>query len=113
MADWRRITGAAGLAAGAAAAGAGAVVAAERIALSRLRGQADRAGAEPLGTLRGRPLTVLTDDGVPLHVELDGPEDAPVSIVFCHGYTLNQDCWHFQRRDLAGQRLVFWDQRDH
>lgn len=113
MADWRRITGAAGLAAGAAAAGAGAVVAAERIALSRLRGQADRASAEPLGTLRGRPLTVLTGDGVPLHVELDGPEDAPVSIVFCHGYTLNQDCWHFQRRDLAGQRLVFWDQRDH
>jgi pimeloyl-ACP methyl ester carboxylesterase len=113
MAGWRRITGAAGLAAGAAAAGAGAIMAAERIAVSRLRGQADSAAGEPLGKLRGRPITVLTDDGVPLHVEVDGPEDAPASIVFCHGYTLNQDCWHFQRRDLAGHRLVFWDQRDH
>jgi pimeloyl-ACP methyl ester carboxylesterase len=26
---------------------------------------------------------------------------------------LNQDCWHFQRRDLSDHRLVFWDQRDH
>ena len=113
MASWRRLTGAAGLVAGAAAAGAGAVVAAERIAVGRLRGQPDPEAAEPLGQLRGRPLTVLAEDGVRLHVEVDGPEDAPLSIVFCHGYTLNQDCWHFQRRDLAGHRLVFWDQRDH
>ena len=35
MATWRRITGVAGLAAGAVAAGAGAVVAAERIAIGR------------------------------------------------------------------------------
>ncbi len=115
MASWRRITGAAGLVAGAAAAGAGAVVAAERIAVGRLRGQPDPEAAEPLGHLRGRPLTVLAEDGVRLHVEVDGPEDALLSIVFCHGYTLNQDCWHFQRRELAaqGHRLVFWDQRDH
>lgn len=113
MASWRRITGAAGLVAGAAAAGAGAVLAAERIAVGRLRGAPDLAAAEPLGKLRGRPLTVLAEDGVRLHAEVDGPEDAPVTIVFCHGYTLNQDCWHFQRRGLAGQRLVFWDQRDH
>ena len=113
MASWRRVSGAAGLVVGAAAAGAGAVVAAERIAVGRLRGQPDSEAAEPLGKLRGRPLTVLANDGVRLHVEVDGPEDAPVSMVFCHGYTLSQDCWHFQRRDLAGQRLVFWDQRDH
>jgi pimeloyl-ACP methyl ester carboxylesterase len=36
-----------------------------------------------------------------------------MTIVFCHGYTLTQDCWHYQRRDLAGYRMVFWDQRDH
>jgi pimeloyl-ACP methyl ester carboxylesterase len=113
MAGWRRITGVAGLATGAVAAAAGAVVAAERVAVGRLRGRPDPEAAEPLGKLRGRPLTVTADDGVGLHVEVDGPEDAPLSIVFCHGYTLSQDCWHFQRRDLAGQRLVFWDQRDH
>ena len=113
MASWRRITGAAGVIAGAAAAGAGAVVAAERIAVARIRGRGDPESTEPFGRLRGRPLTVLTGDGVALHVELNGPAAAPVTVVFCHGYTLNQDCWHFQRRDLREHRLVFWDQRDH
>lgn len=113
MASWRRISGAAGLVAGATAAGAGAIVAAERIAVGRLRGRSNPGSTELLGQLRGRALTVLTDDGVPLHVEINGPPSAPVTAIFCHGYTLNQDCWHFQRRGLAGQRLVFWDQRDH
>jgi pimeloyl-ACP methyl ester carboxylesterase len=70
-------------------------------------------------------LTVLADDGVSLHVEIDepaaadGPPEAeaapgdPVTIIFCHGYTLNQDSWHFQRRDLGRHRMVFWDLRDH
>ena len=113
MASWRRITGAAGLVAGAAAAGAGALVAAERIAVARIRGRSDPESGERFGELRGRPLTVLTRDGVPLHVEINGPPAAPLTVIFCHGYTLNQDCWHFQRRDLSAHRLVFWDQRDH
>jgi pimeloyl-ACP methyl ester carboxylesterase len=113
MASWRRITGAAGLVAGAAAAGAGGLVAAERIAVARIRGRGDPESGERFGELRGRPLTVLTQDGVPLHVEINGPSAAPLTVVFCHGYTLNQDCWHFQRRDLSAHRLVFWDQRDH
>jgi pimeloyl-ACP methyl ester carboxylesterase len=112
LVNWRRITGAAGLAVGATAAGAGAVIAAERIALNRLRSRVGPA-AEPFGSLRGMELTVLAGDGVPLHVEINGPDAAPITIIFCHGYTLNQDCWHFQRRDLADYRLVFWDQRDH
>jgi pimeloyl-ACP methyl ester carboxylesterase len=113
MAGWRRISGAAGLVVGATAAGAGAVLAAERIAVSRLKDRHDSSAAEPFGTLRGRELTVLAEDGVGLHVEIDGPDAAPLTVVFCHGYTVNQDCWHYQRRDLAGYRLVFWDQRDH
>ena len=112
MANWRRITGTAGLVVGATAATAGVVVAAERIALSRLRGSGEPDG-EPFGSLRGLELTVLADDGVPLHVEINGPDTASLTIIFCHGYTLNQDCWHFQRRDLSEHRLVFWDQRDH
>lgn len=122
MASWRRITGAAGLAAGAAAAGAGAILAAERIAVGRVRVLRDATEPERFGELRGRVLTVLADDGVPLHVEIDepkgsrdaaGPRDDALTIIFCHGYTLNQDCWHYQRRDLGAHRLVFWDQRDH
>jgi pimeloyl-ACP methyl ester carboxylesterase len=114
MANWRRITGAAGVVVGATVASAGAIVAAERIAVSRLRSRnGAKPGDEPFGTLRGRELTVLAPDGVALHVEINGPDAAPVTIIFCHGYTVNQDCWHFQRRDLAEHRLVFWDQRDH
>ncbi len=127
MASWRRVTGVVGLAAGAAAAGAGAILAAERIAVGHVRVIRSAAEPEPLGTLRGNVLTVLADDGVPLHVEIDEPADAggqeepgsvesaghPVTIIFCHGYTLNQDSWHFQRAGLRANRLVFWDLRDH
>ncbi|AUG77729.1 hypothetical protein CFP65_2918 [Kitasatospora sp. MMS16-BH015] len=38
----------------------------------------------------------------------------PLTVVFCHGYCLSQDSWHFQRAALReGMRLVFWDQRSH
>lgn len=37
-----------------------------------------------------------------------------LTVVFCHGYCLNQDSWHFQRADLRGAvRAVYWDQRSH
>jgi pimeloyl-ACP methyl ester carboxylesterase len=115
MTNWRRIAGMAGLAVGAGvAAGAAAILAAERVAIGRMRLQPDPEADEPLGQLRGQALTVLADDGVPLHAEIDGPDDAPVTIIFCHGYALSQDVWHYQRRDLApAGRLVFWDQRGH
>lgn len=117
MARWRRLTEVTGIAAGATAAAVAVAVAAEKVAVGRMRLRPDPAAAEPFGQLRGRVLTVLADDGVPLHTEIDGPDDAPVTIIFSHGYTLNQDCWHYQRRDLgapgSGYRLVFWDQRGH
>ncbi len=110
----RRALGIAGAVAGlGAAAGIGAAVGISRYAVGRVRFRPDPEAGEPLGTLRGRPLTVPADDGLPLHVEVDGPDDAPVTIVFCHGYTLNQHSWHYQRRDLKDQRMVFWDQRSH
>jgi pimeloyl-ACP methyl ester carboxylesterase len=114
MASWRRVTGVAGLAAGALAAGAGVVLAAEKIAVGRIRLRPDPAAGERLGQLRGRSLTVLAADGVPLDAEICGPDEAPVTIIFCHGFALNQNCWHYQRTGLAAaDRLVFWDQRGH
>jgi pimeloyl-ACP methyl ester carboxylesterase len=115
MASWRRITGIAGLTVGATvAAVVGGIVAAEKVAVGRLRLRPDPEADEPLGQLRGQSVTVLADDGVPLHAEMDGRSDAPVTVVFCHGYALNQDVWHYQRRDLAGvARLVLWDHRGH
>ncbi|WP_033821990.1 alpha/beta fold hydrolase, partial [Kitasatospora sp. MBT63] len=42
------------------------------------------------------------------------PAAPPLTVVFCHGYCLNQDSWHFQRAVLRESvRLVFWDQRSH
>lgn len=61
---------------------------------------------------------VVADDGVPLHVEIDEPENPDRSrptFVFSHGYCLDRRSWVFQRRALkeAGYRVVTWDQRGH
>jgi pimeloyl-ACP methyl ester carboxylesterase len=72
----------------------------------------------PLGPPPPGSRTVTTDDGVPLHVEVDGPEGgdgaAPLTVVFSHGFTARLAEWDLQRaavRDRA--RLVLWDQRGH
>jgi pimeloyl-ACP methyl ester carboxylesterase len=114
MVSWRRLTEVTGIAAGAIAAGAGAVMVAEKIAVGRIRLRPDPAAGEPFGHIRGDAMTVTADDGLPLHVEISGPPDAPVTIVFCHGYTLNSDVWYYQRAAFAySARCVFWDQRSH
>ena len=69
-----------------------------------------------LGVDRGS--MVVASDGVPLAVREAGPVDAPVTVVFVHGYTLSMDTWHFQRRHLQDRfgsriRMVFYDQRGH
>lgn len=121
----RRRAGLVGAALGVAAAGAAAGIAVERytigrsvrrLATSHDLGPADTSGA--LGSVRGTPTRVLADDGVELYVEVDEPPggadpDLP-TLVFCHGYALNQDSWHFQRAALRGTyRCVAWDQRSH
>jgi pimeloyl-ACP methyl ester carboxylesterase len=114
MARWRRRTSAVGIATGVTAAAVGAVLAAEKIAVGRSRLRPDPAADEPFGLVRGRPVEVIADDGVLLHAEVSGPENAAVTIVFCHGYCLSQDVWHYQRLALAEEnRLVLYDQRGH
>ena len=57
---------------------------------------------------------VATGDGVRLHVEEDGPADAPVTVVFSHGFTADLGEWLLQREALRDRaRLVFYDQRGH
>lgn len=106
--------------AGAAAALTVGLVAERRIARTRRAAAAD---ADAMGALRGDVREVTATDGVRIHAEVD--EVAPYStgssgrtgeptVVFVHGYALNLDCWHFQRRYLRGKRrLVFYDQRSH
>jgi pimeloyl-ACP methyl ester carboxylesterase len=58
--------------------------------------------------------TVETDDGVALHVEVDGRADAPLTVLFSHGFTARLAEWELQRRALRDRaRLVFWDHRGH
>ncbi|MFF8771584.1 alpha/beta fold hydrolase [Kitasatospora sp. NPDC015120] len=115
-----------GISVGVLAAGAAAGVAIERLTVGRTmrrRARAELDAKAPYGSLRGRPRTVAAADGTELYVELDGPEPdgagvageaGPLTVVFCHGYCLNQDSWHFQRAAFRdGPRLVFWDQRSH
>ncbi|WP_030676970.1 alpha/beta fold hydrolase [Streptomyces rimosus] len=137
-----RHAGIAGAAIGVVAAGAAAGVAIERLTVGRgMRRKARLAldAAGPYGTLRGTPGTAVAEDGTELHYEIDEPGDgkgakgggtagarrkrllkllgrraeAP-TVVFCHGYCLSQDSWHFQRAALRGAvRTVHWDQRSH
>jgi pimeloyl-ACP methyl ester carboxylesterase len=110
MSARRRLLGLAASAAGVAVAGTAIGVAHRRRVIAR-RGAGD---VITFGSLRSRPRTVVADDGVPLHVEVDECADATLTVVFVHGYALNLDCWHFQRagyRDLV--RTVFYDQRSH
>jgi len=112
----RVLTVAAG-AAGVAAAGGALRVAHRRSVISR-RGAGDHT---PFGSLRSKPISVVTDDGVDLHVEVD--EFVPpkrrskvpeLTVVFIHGYSLNLDSWHFQRAAYRDQvRAVYYDQRSH
>lgn len=132
--NWR-LAGIAGTAIGVIAAGAAAGVAIERLTVGRgMRKKARLAldSTGPYGALRGTPGTAVADDGTELYFEVDDvdPETgagtprrrrlfgrkapAPVTVVFSHGYCLNQDSWHFQRAALRGLvRTVFWDQRSH
>ncbi|WP_234332398.1 alpha/beta fold hydrolase [Streptomyces sp. NRRL S-87] len=125
--NWRK-AGLAGAAIGVIAAGAAAGVAVERLTVGRgMRRQARLAldAAGPYGSLRGAPGRVRAEDGTELYYEVDeAPEPkrgrlrrkaAPApTVVFCHGYCLSQDAWHFQRAALRGLvRTVHWDQRSH
>jgi pimeloyl-ACP methyl ester carboxylesterase len=57
---------------------------------------------------------VHTDDGVALHVRVEGAQDAAMTVVLCHGFGMNSDSWCFQRAALArAARVVSWDQRGH
>lgn len=61
-----------------------------------------------------RTMTVTSDDGVELHVEVQEAPGAPLTVVLCHGYLLNATSWDVQRTMLAGRaRVVLWDQRGH
>ena len=118
-----RQAGVVGALLGVAAAGVAAGLAAERLALGRVRArEADPYVNEPFGALPSdASYSVPGEDGVKIHVEVVEPkgEGAPdVTAVFVHGFCLDMGTWHFQRRGLESVReprvrAVFYDQPGH
>ena len=83
----------------------------ERTLVGRDRRRDDPEAGEPFGGIQGTPAKVVTHDGTRLHVEELGQGPC---LVFAHGFSLTQDAWHYQRRDLPERyRCVFYDQRGH
>ncbi len=124
MNTWGKIIGAASITTGVIGAAALGGVTAQRRAVRKFRasGFADSQGYDTLAA--DRTYSVLGDDGVVLHVEEVGPVNAPLTVIFGHGWTLRSGAWHYQRIGLAGKgfgaggrgpaaRLVFYDQRSH
>jgi pimeloyl-ACP methyl ester carboxylesterase len=126
----------------------GLAAAGTAVGIAVSRAAARRVGAERLGSAAGLPAgasdaelreddplgprsrradrtaVVAADDGVLLSVEEVGPTDAPLTVVFAHGYSLSMASWTFQRKALGAAlatangsrptaRLVFYDQRGH
>jgi pimeloyl-ACP methyl ester carboxylesterase len=115
----RKSTGIIGGVLGGAAAvtAAAAVVVERRAAAARRRRRGIR--ETPFPPLPyDRQGTVVADDGIGLYYEEVGPGDAPLTVVFVHGYTLNMNSFYFQRQGLREQfgeaiRMIFYDQRSH
>ncbi len=100
-----------GLAAGGVVLGLGAGLAIERALVGHDRKREDPEADEPFGRLRGTRASLASSDGTRLHVEELGSGPC---LVFSHGFSLTQDAWHYQRRDLPEEfRCVFFDQRGH
>lgn len=58
--------------------------------------------------------TITTDDGVRLHVEIDGRQEAQPTIIFVHGFAARLEEFDAQRAALRERgQLVFFDQRGH
>ena len=106
-----------GAALGVVAVGAAVGLSAERYAVGRTRLRPDPDAREPFFALPAdRTRSVATEDGVALHVEEVGIADAPLTLVFVHGYVEQLAVWHYQRQALAEDnpgRLVFYDHRSH
>ncbi len=72
-----------------------------------------------MSTVWKRTAAVALPDGAQLHATVEGSDDAPVTLVLAHGWTLSQAAWDdvaelLQPRAAAGElRLVRYDQRGH
>ncbi|BDH58913.1 alpha/beta fold hydrolase [Tsukamurella sp. PLM1] len=107
----------AGLGTGVAVAALTGLAAAGRL-LGLRGGGPDTVDPDDLRFRADRESIVMSADGVPLHVREVGPRDAPVTVLFVHGFTLRTASWVLVRNALAARwgddvRMVFPDCRGH
>ncbi|GAA3646459.1 alpha/beta hydrolase [Nocardioides ginsengisoli] len=62
--------------------------------------------------------TVITEDGLRIHVTTHGRPDAAVTVLLSHCWTADEADWHYQVTDLLARyghdiRLITWDHRGH
>lgn len=66
--------------------------------------------------------SLVTQDGLRLHVEVHGPDldemEHPVTVVLAHCWTADTEDWRYQLRDLLSRyghrvRVLLWDHRGH
>ena len=97
----------------------GALAGAHAIRSPSRRRRADPYAGENFGLIDSdRDSTVVTDDGVRLAVRECGPAEAPLTVVFAHGFSNRMTSFHMQRRNLEQRwgtnvRMVFFDMRGH
>lgn len=113
----RKRTGIIGGAIGLVATGAAVAVAVDRSRRAR-----SAPSAAQLDEFADGPVTrhdiAVAGDGIGLYYEEVGPEGAPLTVVFVHGFALSLRSFLFQRRALRDRfgdriRMVFYDQRAH
>jgi pimeloyl-ACP methyl ester carboxylesterase len=128
----KRRAGLVGAVIGLAAAGVAVGVATERALVRRARrGDPDPYADEAFGQLSyDESLTVTTEDGQELYVEMVEPADGIAleadfaaepstpdpTVVFVHGFCLDMGTFHFQRKELTRRgdwRVVYYDQPGH
>jgi pimeloyl-ACP methyl ester carboxylesterase len=72
-----------------------------------------------MSTVWKRTAAVALPDGAQLHATVEGPDDAPVTLVLAHGWTLSQAAWDDVAERLVPRaadgelRMVRYDQRGH
>lgn len=104
---------------GLAAAGVAAGLAGQRALLRRRKRERDNDPHcdEPFGELPADEYrTVTTAEGIPLHVEINGPKWARTTVILVHGFCLDMGTFHFQRSALSrvgGIRVISYDQPGH
>ncbi|WP_436700610.1 alpha/beta fold hydrolase [Nocardioides sp. BYT-33-1] len=62
--------------------------------------------------------TVITEDGLRIHVTAHGRPDATLTVLLSHCWTADESDWHYQVTDLLARygrdvRVVTWDHRGH